>query len=59
VALVHQQRGQPVDALATLERIIAFAPSLDWPRDDLAILLAGLGRKAEAEITARAGLTAQ
>jgi Flp pilus assembly protein TadD len=56
VALVHQQRSQPVEAIAVLERIIAFAPSLDWPRDDLAILLAGLGRKAEAEITARAGL---
>jgi tetratricopeptide (TPR) repeat protein len=57
VALVHQQRGQATDALVTLEKIIALAPSLDWPRDDLAILLAGLGRKAEAEIVTRAGLT--
>jgi Flp pilus assembly protein TadD len=54
VALVHQQRGQAVEAIAVLENIIALAPSLDWPRDDLAILLAGLDRKAEAETVTRA-----
>jgi tetratricopeptide (TPR) repeat protein len=56
VALVHQQRGQAVEAIAVLENIIALAPSLDWPRDDLAILLAGLDRKAEAEAVTRSGL---
>jgi Flp pilus assembly protein TadD len=56
VALVHQQRGQSVEAIAVLEKIIALAPSLDWPRDDLAILLGGLGRKVEAETVTRAGL---
>lgn len=56
VALVHQQRGQAVEAIAVLEKIIVLAPSLDWPRDDLAILLAGLGRKTEAETVTRAGL---
>lgn len=56
VALVHQQRSQAVEAIAVLEKIIALAPRLDWPRDDLAILLAGLGRKAEAEAVTRAGL---
>lgn len=56
VALVQQQRGQAVEAIATLETIIALAPRLDWPRDDLAIQLAGIGRKAEAEIAVRAAL---
>jgi Flp pilus assembly protein TadD len=56
VALVLQQRGQSVEAIVVLEKIIALAPSLDWPRDDLAILLAGLGRKVEAETVTRAGL---
>ncbi len=56
VALVHQQRGQATDAIAVLEMIIALAPRLDWPRDDLAILLAGLGRRAEAEAAVRAAL---
>jgi tetratricopeptide (TPR) repeat protein len=56
VALIHQQRGQAVEAIAVLEEIIAQAPRLDWPRDDLAILLVGLGRKAEAEAVTRAGL---
>ncbi|WP_421739581.1 sulfotransferase [Caulobacter sp.] len=56
VALVHQRRGQAVEAIAVLETIIALAPSLDWPRDDLAILLAGLGRGAEAEVAVRATL---
>jgi Flp pilus assembly protein TadD len=56
VALVHQRRGQAVEAITTLETIIALAPRLDWPRDDLAILLAGLGRKGQAEEAARAAL---
>ena len=56
LALVCQQRGQTVEATNLLERIIGLAPSLAWPRDDLAILLAGLGRKAEAEAAVRAGL---
>ena len=56
VALVHQQRGQAIEAIVVLEKIIALAPKLDWPRDDLAILLAGLGRKIEAEAAVRAGL---
>jgi tetratricopeptide (TPR) repeat protein len=56
VALIHQQRGQAGEAIAVLEKIIAQAPRLDWPRDDLAILLAGLGRKTEAEAVTQAGL---
>jgi Flp pilus assembly protein TadD len=56
LALVCQQRGQAVEAVSLLERIIALSPTLDWPRDDLAILLAGLGRKAQAETVVRAGL---
>lgn len=56
LALVCQQRGQAVEAIDLLEKIVSLAPRLDWPRDDLAILLAGMGRKAEAESAVRAGL---
>lgn len=56
LALVCQQRGQMVEAVGLLEKIIGLAPSLDWPRDDLGILLTGLGRKAEAEAAVRSAL---
>ena len=56
LALVCQQRGQVVEAVGLLEKIIGLAPGLDWPRDDLAILLTGLGRKAEAEAAVRSAL---
>ena len=57
LALVSQQRGQTAEAVGLLEKIVDLAPRLDWPRDDLAILLAGLGRKAEAEAAVRSALT--
>lgn len=56
LALVFQQRGQTGQGIAILERIIALAPGLDWPRDDLAILLAGLGQFDDAEATCHAAL---
>ncbi len=57
VAMVCQQRGQVAEAIALLEKIINLEPRLDWPRDDLAILLAGRGRRTEAEAVTRAALT--
>lgn len=57
LALVCQQRGQVAEAIALLETIIDLAPDLDWPRDDLAILLAGRGSRTEAEAVTRAALT--
>ncbi|ALL12272.1 tetratricopeptide repeat-containing sulfotransferase family protein [Caulobacter henricii] len=56
LVLVCQQRGEVLEAKRLLERILILAPDLDWPRDDLAILLAGLGRKAEAEAVVRDAL---
>lgn len=58
VGLVRQARGDVAGAHQILTRIIDLAPDLDWPRDDLMLLLLGVGRPDEAEAAARAALAA-
>ena len=47
--LCQQRFGDGAGAERTLRRVIALAPDKQWPRGDLARLLLGLGRPAEAE----------
>jgi Flp pilus assembly protein TadD len=47
--LCRQARGDVAGAETTLRQVIALAPSKQWPRGDLARLLLGTGRTAEAE----------
>lgn len=47
--LCQQRFGDASGAERTLRQVIAFAPNKQWPRSDLARLLLGLGRAAEAE----------
>jgi Tfp pilus assembly protein PilF len=50
ILFICQQRfGDGAGAERTLRRVIALAPHKQWPRGDLARLLLGLGRAAEAE----------
>jgi len=47
--LCQQRFGDGAGAERTLRRVIQLAPAKQWPRGDLARLLLGLGRQAEAE----------
>ena len=47
--LCQQRFGDAGGAERTLRRVIALAPAKQWPRGDLARLLLGMGRPAEAE----------
>lgn len=47
--LCQQRFGDGAGADRTLRRVIQLAPAKHWPRGDLARLLLGLGRPAEAE----------
>ena len=47
--LCQQRFGDAAGAERTLRHVIQLAPSRQWPRGDLARLLLGLGRPAEAE----------
>lgn len=47
--LCQQRFGDAAGAERTLRRVIDIAPAKQWPRGDLARLLLGLGRAAEAE----------
>ena len=49
--LCQQRFGDAAGAERTLRRVIQLAPAKQWPRGDLARLLLGLGRAAEAEQT--------
>jgi len=47
--LCQQRFGDAAGAERTLRRVIPLAPARQWPRGDLARLLLGMGRPAEAE----------
>jgi len=47
--LCQQRFGDAAGAERTLRRVIPLAPAKQWPRGDLARLLLGMGRPAEAE----------
>lgn len=47
--LCQQRFGDAAGAERTLRRVIALAPAKQWPRGDLARLLLGMDRPAEAE----------
>jgi Tfp pilus assembly protein PilF len=56
--LCQQRFGDGAGAERTLRRVIALAPHKQWPRGDLARLLIGMARAAEAEQVLTAAIAA-